>query len=64
MAVEVLKYKVEQVKGNFHNNDVPWGILVSVYPLKRSGHHSNQFSEYMWFKNKLQYFLKNTVELN
>lgn len=64
MAVEILKYKVEQVKENFHNNYLPWGILVPLYPLKRSGHPTNQFSKYIWFKNKLWYFLKNTVELN
>lgn len=44
VAVEILKYKVEEVKGNFHGNYMPWGILVSLHPLKRSGHHSNQFS--------------------
>lgn len=34
MAVEILKYKVEQIKENFHNNYMPQGILVSLYQLE------------------------------
>lgn len=57
----ILKYKVKQIKENFHSNYMLWEVH---YIHSRSGHHSEQLSKDIWFKNKLQYFSKDAVELN